>query len=32
MFETTKNAEAGCWWLTPAILSTWEVETRRMAV
>jgi hypothetical protein len=27
-----KRQLAGCWWLTPVILATWEGEIRRMEV
>jgi hypothetical protein len=27
-----KNNSARCWWLTPVILATWEVEIRRLEV
>jgi hypothetical protein len=31
-FYNRKNQRAGCWWLTPVILATQEVEIRRIMV
>jgi hypothetical protein len=30
--QTKKQAVAGCRWLTPIILATWEAEIRRIIV
>jgi hypothetical protein len=27
-----KTIQAGCWWLTPVILATWEAKIRRITV
>jgi hypothetical protein len=32
MFKILKKKNAGCWWLTPAILATQEAEIRRITI
>jgi hypothetical protein len=32
IFKKKRKASAGCQWLTPVILATWEAEIRRVKV